>query len=310
MMSDIVLRTKNVTKKYGNFKALDNVSISIEQGRIYGLIGQNGAGKTTLMRAVAGLTFPTSGEIELFKTSSQNGLEDRRKLMGTMIEDPAIIGHLSAEDNLKAQCLLKGVKDKAIIDEVLELVGLHHTGKKKAKDFSLGMKQRLGIAITLLNNPKILMLDEPINGLDPKGVVEIRNLLKDLCHNRGITILLSSHNLSELFQTVTDFIIINHGHVIKTISRDELERHIYKRLVIDSNDNSKVIEVLNNELQTKKYSVQDNNVIHLYDYINDKERVSKALIDHDVIVTTFMTKEDTLEEYYLKLIHGERGLDE
>lgn len=150
------------------------------------------------------------------------------------------------------------------------------------------------------------MLDEPINGLDPSGVVEIRNLFKDLCNKHGMTILLSSHNLSELFQTVSDFFIINQGHIVETISKEKLEQHIYKHIVIDSNDNNKVMEVLENQLQTSNYSIQSNQIIHLYDYIDDKERVSKALIDQGVIITTFMTKKETLEEYYLKLLHLER----
>lgn len=305
-MSNTVLETSNVTKKYGDFSALSDVSIKIGSGKIYGLIGQNGAGKTTLMRIIAGLTFPSSGMIALFGESSRKGLEQKRRKMGTMIENPSVVGHLSAHENLKLQCRLRGIKDMSFIDEVLELVSLSGTGKKKAKDFSLGMKQRLGIAITLLGEPEILMLDEPISGLDPEGVVEIRNLLKRLSQDRQITILLSSHNLTELFQTVTDLIIINQGKVIRKITREELGRSIHKRLIIDSSDNEKAVQVLENQLDANDYKQYENG-IHLYDFPGNKETVSKALMENGVVVTTFVTREDTLEEYYLKLIHEEDG---
>ncbi|MEK4303232.1 ABC transporter ATP-binding protein [Oceanobacillus sp. FSL K6-0251] len=303
-MTEYILETKNISKAYNSFQALENVSISLEKGKIYGLIGQNGAGKTTFMRIITGLSFPTSGELYLFGQSSPKALLSGRKQMGSMIENPSILGHMSAKDNLRVHKTMKGIKDENAEQRVLDIVGLASTGKKKAKDFSLGMRQRLGIAITLLGNPEILMLDEPINGLDPSGIAEVRQLIKELAMKYQMTILLSSHHLAELHQTADEFIIVNEGKILKTLSHDKLDQQIDKHLLIACNEPEKLQKVLRESLHTENFIVQPNQSIKLYDFTDKKEELSKSLIKHDIIITTFTTQEETLESYYLQLIGG------
>jgi len=213
-MNKYVLKTNSLTKSYQGVNALHDISVTLEAGKIYGLIGQNGAGKSTLMRIVAGHSFPTSGSIELFGHAGEKALQQERKRLGCMIEYPSLTPNMTAKENLKLHRIMRGIPNNEIEDELLELVGIPDTKKKKAKNFSLGMKQRLGIAIALIGNPEFLILDEPINGLDPLGVVEIRNLLKKLCEERHLTILISSHNLPELYQLATNYIIINKGEIM------------------------------------------------------------------------------------------------
>ena len=209
-----MVQLKNVTKKYKKTAAVSDCSLTLEKGKIYGLVGKNGAGKTTMMRMIAGLSIPGSGEISV--------ATDR---IGTLIEAPSLNGTMTAVENLRFYRMLCGENGQEKSDEeLLSLVGLDGVGKKKVKDFSLGMRQRLGIAVALLGNPEFVMLDEPVNGLDPVGVVEIRNLIKKLNEEQGMTILISSHNLPELYQTATDFIIIDKGRVKKEITQEELEK--------------------------------------------------------------------------------------
>lgn len=213
-MDNAMVQLKDVTKNYGKTAAVREVSLTLEKGKIYGLVGKNGAGKTTLMRMIAGLSLPGSGSISV--------AADR---IGTLIEAPSLNGSMTAVENLKFYRMLCGeASQKSSDEELLALVGLEGVGKKKVKDFSLGMRQRLGIAVALLGNPPFVMLDEPVNGLDPVGVVEIRKLIKKLNEEQGMTILISSHNLPELYQTATDFIIIDKGCVKKEISQEELEK--------------------------------------------------------------------------------------
>lgn len=213
-MKEKMVQLIDVTKKYHKVSVLKECNITFEKGKIYGLVGKNGAGKTTMMRLIAGLSLPTSGKIEKI---SEN--------IGTLIEAPALNGSMTAKENLKFYRMLCGKGNtKFSNEELLELVGLTNIEKKKVKNFSLGMKQRLGIAIALLGNPDFLMLDEPVNGLDPIGVVEIRNLVKELNKKYSMTILISSHNLSELYKTATDYIIIDNGAIKKKISQEQLEK--------------------------------------------------------------------------------------
>ncbi len=213
-MKEIIVSLKNVTKKYRKTEVLKSCNLELEKGKIYGLVGKNGAGKTTMMRLIANLVIPTGGLIERKVTA-----------IGMLIESPAFNSNMNALENLKFFRMLSVNNGQGLSDtELLGLVGLQNVGKKKAKDFSLGMRQRLGIAISLIGNPEFLMLDEPINGLDPIGVIEIRNLIKSLNEKYGMTILISSHNLSELFKTATDYIIIDNGVVKKEITQEELEK--------------------------------------------------------------------------------------
>lgn len=207
-MSSVILEAHDLTKEYRHTVALDHIDLKIEKGKIYGFIGQNGAGKTTFLRLVTGLAFPTSGTLSLWGKTVEKELQEQRKRIGCMIETPALFPTMTAYQNMEIQRIQRGIPDKAVIQKTLDMVGLKDTGKKAVRNFSLGMRQRLGIAIALLNTPEFLILDEPINGLDPAGIVEIRNLLKSLNKEYGMTILVSSHILEELYQTASEFMIL------------------------------------------------------------------------------------------------------
>ena len=222
-MSEAILKISGITKKYRGKAAVDNINMTIYKGDIYGLIGRNGAGKTTLMRMITSLTSADSGKIELFGETSSAGLMKARRRMGCVIETPALYPNLTAFQNLEYFRILRRIDDKSTVRKVLKTVALEDTGKKKFRDFSLGMKQRLGLALALLNNPDFIILDEPNNGLDPMGIVEMRETIIKLCNEQGITIMISSHILSELSMTATRYGIINDGRLIKEMTHDELK---------------------------------------------------------------------------------------
>lgn len=301
-----ILTTDKLTKKYDNTIALDNVSITLEAGKIYGLIGRNGAGKSTLMRMLTGLGFPTSGTFSLFGKTSDKEIQKERKRIGNMIETPALQLRLTATENLRMHRILRGIPNVEEENRVLEIVGLKPTNKK-VKDFSLGMKQRLGLAITLLNRPEFLILDEPINGLDPIGVVDIRNVLHALCKEQQTTILISSHNLPELYQVASEFIIIDNGQIKKTISINELQELCKHHLLIETPETERVATILEMELQTTNYKVLPKQAIKVYDYLEDKEKVMQAIMKQNVMVTNFSMEGDTLEEYFISIVGGEKN---
>ncbi len=303
-MKDYVLKTNNITKRFRSFTALENVSIELEAGKIYGLIGQNGAGKTTLMRIIAGLSFPTSGKLELFGHKGEKELQSELRRIGSLIEYPSLNGNMTAKENIKLHRIMKGIPDAKIDEELLELVGLKDTGKKKAKDFSLGMRQRLGIAIALLGNPELLILDEPVNGLDPLGVVEIRTLIKKMCEERQMTILISSHNLPELYQTATDYIIIDQGYVKKILTLEELDECCKHHISIICSKPEQLLQVLEMKLHTVNFKVMPDRSVKLYDYLDDMEPVIKTLFENGIFPTKFVAQGDTLENYFLSVIGG------
>ena len=281
-MSNTVLETINLTKKYKKFVALDNTSITIKKGDIYGLIGRNGAGKTTLMKVITTLTNKTSGEFKLFDSSDSELTESKRRI-GCLIENPAFFPNMSAYKNLKYYAIQKGIIDQNQIDEALELVNLSEVKNKKFKTFSLGMKQRLGIALAILDNPDFIILDEPINGLDPIGISDLRETFKKLNEERDITILISSHILSELYAVATKFCIIEKGKVIKELTKEELDLECSKCIVIKTDDVKKAATVLEKELKTTNYKVIDDREIRLYDYLEQSNSVNKSLIKNDVM---------------------------
>ena len=300
-MKDFVLQTHNLTKKYKDFVALDNVSITIKKGDIYGLIGRNGAGKTTLMKLITTLASPTSGSFTLFGNSSDDELFDNKKRVGSLIEYPAFYPNMSAFDNLKYYAIQRGFTDLSQINKVLELVNLTNTGKKKVKTFSLGMKQRLGIALAILNNPDFVILDEPINGLDPIGISELRDTFKNLADN-GITLLISSHILSELYLLSTKFGFIENGKLIKVITKEELDLECSKCIVIKSDDAKKVTYLLENELKTTNYKVTCNNEVRVYDYLENPDKISDVLAENKVIIKGFYEYGISLEDYFKEII--------
>lgn len=301
-MKEVVLKTNNLTKQYNKNVVLDNVNITIKKGDIYGLIGRNGAGKTTLMKIITTLASPTSGTFELFNTSSENDeLFDNKKRVGSLIEYPAFYPNLSAYDNLKYYTIQRGIVDKNQINKVLELVNLTGTGKKKVKTFSLGMKQRLGIALAILNSPDFVILDEPINGLDPIGISELRDTFKKLSDN-GITLLISSHILSELYLLANEFGFLENGKLIKELSKEKLDLECSKCLVIKTDDSKKVSVLLEKELNTNNYKVINNEEIRVYDYTDDSDKVSDVLVNNKIKIKGFYESGISLEEYFKEII--------
>lgn len=308
-MSEIILETENLTKRYKHTLALDHINLQIEKGKIYGFIGQNGAGKTTLLRLVTGLAFSTSGTLSLWGKSSLTKLQEQRKRIGCMIETPALFPTMTAYQNMEVQRIQRGIPDKAVIEKTLEVVGLKDTGRKSVRNFSLGMRQRLGIAIALLNTPEFLILDEPINGLDPAGIVEIRNLLKSLNKEYGMTILVSSHILDELYQTASEFILIDSGKIIEEISENELNERCKRHIAIKTTDVQKAMLILEERLYTDNFKLMPDNTIRLYAYLNDMEKVASVLADAHILVTGLSITGDTLEDYFLEKIGGGKNVE-
>ena len=298
-MSDTILKISNLTKTYGAKRVLEDVSFEIKRGKIYGFIGENGAGKTTAIRAITGLSPIEQGSVELFGQTEDKGLAVARRKMGCLVERPILELNKTARENLLSQELLYGNSDSTKIDKILDRVGLGDVRNKKVADFSLGMKQRLGIAIALINDPELLILDEPVNGLDPMGMVDVRELLISLCRDDGITIVISSHILAELYQLATDYIIISHGHVISTLSKDELDDLCTTHIVMETEHNDEALRVLSDS----GISTVDNDegTIRIFDNVNTKD-VAQLMYDHRILVTHLAKHERTLEEYYIELL--------
>ncbi|MGE6362761.1 ATP-binding cassette domain-containing protein [Bacillus paramycoides] len=303
-MNNCVLRTINLSKKYQDDFVLNNVNLTIKKGDIYGFIGQNGAGKTTLIRIATGLAFPTNGDVELFGDGSEMGLINSRKRIGTIIEGPALFPNMTAQQNLEIHRIQKGIPGKGCIKKTLDLVGLSDTGRKKVKDFSLGMKQRLGLAMALIGDPEFLILDEPINGLDPTGIIEIRELLKRLNREKGITILISSHILGELYHLANCYGIIHNGKLIEQLTLKELDKKCKKHLRIKVDDVSKAATIIETQLGTSQFEVMPDSIIKLYEYLDDLGRVSSVLAANGLIIEEFMPMGDDLESYFTRLIGG------
>ncbi|MCL2843419.1 MAG: ABC transporter ATP-binding protein [Oscillospiraceae bacterium] len=301
-----VLQTKNLTKSYGGKVAVDNVSLKIEQGDIFGLIGQNGAGKTTFMRMITSMSRPDSGQIELFGATTPAKLTAARTRTGSVIETPALFQNLTAEQNLEYYRLQRGITEKNRVQEVLGIVQLTDTGKKKFKNFSLGMKQRLGLAVAILGHPDFLILDEPTNGLDPTGIVEMRDLIKRLSQE-GITMLISSHILTELAQVANKYAIIHHGRLIKTLTEAELHEECKRALAITVDDTAKAATVLETTLNITNYKQVSQNELRVYTYLDDPAEVSFQLSQAGVRVASIQVVGDSLEDYYTKMIGGTKS---
>lgn len=301
---DTILKTKNLTKKYHNQLAVNNVNMEIKQGDIYGLVGKNGAGKTTLLRMISGLTMPSSGEIDLFNETSSQGLNKSRMRTGAIIETPSFFPYLSAKKNLEYYRIQRGIAEKDSIDYALKIVGLNDTGNKKFKNFSLGMKQRLGLALTIMSSPDILILDEPINGLDPTGIVEFREILLKLNRERNTTILISSHILSELSQLATTYGFIHNGVFLEQLSSEELSNKCRKSLAIKVSDTAKAAAIIERELGSSEYEILNDNEIKLYDLMNVPEKVSKVLINNNIMLYSMSSEGVNLENYFINLIGG------
>ena len=299
-MSEYVLETESLTKTYRRKNAVDHIDLKIRKGDIYGFIGKNGAGKTTTIKMVAGLTNPTSGKIRLFESDN---LQEGRKKIGAVIENAAIYPYLSARQNIEVQRILKGVSDKSVTDDLLNIVGLKDAGNKKAKNFSLGMKQRLGIALSLVGDPEFLLLDEPINGLDPTGIKDIRELILKLNKEAGITILISSHILGELSKISTAYGVIGNGKLVAQFTSDELKEKVRPSIMVTVDDPEKAISILETELGTTDFSVGEN-CIHIYDMLDRSAQIN-ALLEAGGVTVNFLGKQEgDYESYFIGLMEG------
>ena len=305
-MAENVLELRSLNKRYGNNVAVNRADLSIAQGEIYGLVGLNGAGKTTIIRMISAQTIPTAGEIVLFGATGERALSRMRARTGVMVETPSFYPYLSALDNLEYYRLQRGIPGKHVAEEALESVGLANTGKKKFKHFSLGMKQRLGLGLALMNRPDLLLLDEPINGLDPEGIVEFRNILLDLSRQRQTTILISSHILPELSNLATCYGFIDKGVMLEEISAKALREKCRACLELQVDDASKASLVLERTLGAQDYEVLPGNVIRLYGCLDRPEQVTQALIQAGVSLRAAENKGANLEDYFLSLIGGVR----
>ena len=300
-----VMAAYGLQKAYGSCMALDGASMMVRRGDIYGLVGRNGAGKTTLMRMITGQSAPTGGELELFGAAGK-AIRRQRQRTGTMIEIPSFSPFLTARENLEYYRLQRGIPGRQTVDEALELVELTSAGAKKFKSFSLGMKQRLGLGLALMDRPDFLILDEPINGLDPEGVAEFRQILRRLNAERQTTILISSHILSELSSVATRYGFMEQGRIIEEISAEALHDKCRTCLRLEVDDTAKAAAVLQSQLGTDKFEVLPGSVIQLYDCLDDPKRASYALAQNGVALLAMEQKGADLEAYFLSLIGGGR----
>ena len=301
-MGNSVITMTNITKRFKKAEVVKNFSLDVKKGSITGLIGPNGAGKTTIMKILAGLMFQTSGELSFY--GSRDDLDLNRRRMSFMIEAPIVDYNMTAYESLNYVRYVRGYPDKKRIDEVLDIVDLKDTGRKKALKFSLGMRQRLGIAMALLTKPEVLVLDEPVNGLDPEGIVEVRHILQKLSEDQGVTILISSHLLSELSELCTDFSIINKGQLVENLSLEELHNRCRSHIVLRTNNTEKTAAVLEDKLSIGSYKVLRSGDIEIYEQLDAVERISKTVTDSGCIITKLYESGQSLEDYYLEKVGG------
>lgn len=299
---EYILQTQNLCKYYRHFKALNGLTMNVPKGSIYGFVGRNGAGKTTLIRLISGLQSATSGEFTLYgRKSTDNNICKSRRRMGAVVENPSIYLNMTAVENLKAQYRILGLPSFDDIPELLKLVGLENTGKKKAKNFSLGMRQRLGIAIALAGNPDFLILDEPVNGLDPQGIIEMRELILRLNREHQITMLISSHILDELSRLATHYGFIDGGHMVKEISAEELERSCRKSSRVTVSDTAILVRVL--DKIGLEYSIIDKTTADIFGEISITQLVN-ALSAEKCELINITEHDESLESYFINLVGG------
>lgn len=304
-MSEFLIETKQLIKVYGEQTAVNSVNLHVKKGRIYGLLGRNGAGKTTIMKMILGLTPITSGEVDVFGQNIKGKEKRIYPRIGAIIETPGFYPNLTGTENLEIFAKLRGTAAPNAVKTALEVVGLPYKDKKLFSKYSLGMKQRLGIANAILHDPELLILDEPTNGLDPIGIAEVRNFIKDLSTERGKTILISSHILSEIELLADDIGIIDHGVLLEESSMDELQRKNSKYILLQVSEIPKALLILERQFGIKDYSVQDEHTLRLYDTTLDMAVINKALVTQEVSVISSGLCNDTLEDYFKKITGGE-----
>jgi len=299
-----IIKTTQLTKVFQGKEVVSDVNMKVKKGEIYGFLGPNGAGKTTIMKMMTNLVKPTSGEIEIFGEKLTNTSYEVLKRMGSIIEYPIFYDRLTARENLDLHCEYMGYYDKKAIDAALDLVKLKNIEDKSVKDFSLGMKQRLGIARAIITKPELLILDEPINGLDPVGIKELRDLFQMLCREYGITMLISSHILGEIEQIADTIGVISEGKLIKEVSMDEIHEQNTEYIELVVNDVKKAFYVLDEILHLTNFKVVDELRFRIYDTGTSQSEISKTLILNGVIIEEINKKNHSLEDYFLTLING------
>jgi len=305
-MKKTILETTQLSKKYGDFTALSSINLSMEKGCIYGLIGKNGAGKSTLLKLLTGQAIPTSGEISLFGSSGEK-LEQARNRVGAIVEYPAFYPELSGRQNLEYYRIQKGIVEKNSVNRVLEQLNLLAIANKKFKTYSLGNKQRLGMALALLGNPDLLILDEPTNGFDPMGIIEIRQLLLELNQKQQMTILISSHMLSELENIITRVGFIDKGCLIEELQMEDLQEKCQTYIELNVDHAEKAVAILEETLALTEYEVLPNQVIHVYGNKELIPRISKVLNENEIAIYSINEKEVTLEDYFIQLVGGNKN---
>ena len=301
---EYILRTINLSKNYKDKEVIANVNMNVKKGEIYGFLGPNGAGKTTIMKMVVNLVKPSVGEIEIFGEKLNNESYETLKRIGSIIEYPVFYDKLTGRENLEIHCEYMGYYDKGDIDKALDLVNLKGIDNKPVKDFSLGMKQRLGIARAIITKPELLILDEPINGLDPLGIKEMRDILKMLNKEYNITILISSHILGEIEQVADTIGIINNGSLVKEVSMESIRESNTEYIEIVTKDCTKAAFILENDLNISNFKIIDNTLIRIYDLKLSQKDISKVLILKDIEIEAISRKNNTLEDYFLNLLNG------
>lgn len=301
-MKELLLQTMGLTKQFGHQKAVDHIDIHIKRGAIYGFIGRNGAGKTTFLKMICGLSSPTCGKIEMFGYSGRD-LNQIRSRVGCLIEAPGLYGNMTAYDNLKIKCKLFGIKKPGYIEDILKTVGLEDAGKKKTRNFSLGMKQRLGIGLALVGEPDLLVLDEPINGLDPQGIAEVRDTILKLREERNMTIIISSHILEELSKIATDYGIIHNGSLLQELTREELMKRCSERIEVTLDQPKQALPILD-DMGFTNYQVVDKEHIQIFERLNDSAKLNMALAKAGIAVKGMSITSEELESYFLNLTGG------
>ena len=304
-MSDFVIETKNLTKVYGEQKSVDSLNLHVRKGRIYGLLGRNGAGKTTTMKMLLGLTKPTDGEIKIYSKDIRGNEKKVYPRIGNLIESPGFYPNLTGTENLKIFARLRGTPNRDAVKNALEVVGLPYNDKKLYSEYSLGMKQRLGIANAIMHEPELLILDEPINGLDPIGIAEVREFIKRLSAEQGKTILISSHILSEMALLADDIGIIDHGVLLEEESLEELEKKNSMCVHFTVSSASEAARILEHGFHTSNFRVDDDNNLRLYDTNIAVASITRKFIESGIDVSEAHTQNDTLEDYFKHITGGE-----
>lgn len=304
-MSDYVIETRNLTKQYGTQTSVSDLNIHVKKGRIYGLLGRNGAGKTTTMKMLLGLTAPTSGEVEILGKNIRTNSKQVLPHIGSLIEAPGFYPNLTGTENLRIFAELRNIKNANAIKGALELVGLPYRDKKLFSQYSLGMKQRLAIALAVMHNPSILILDEPINGLDPIGIAEVRSFIRELCDAQGKTILISSHILSEIALLADDIGIIDHGVLLEEESLAELENKNRHYIQFGVSDSKTAVRILQNDLRIQNFKVCDQHILQVMDVNVPIALINRTFIQNGLEVSEAHMCEDTLEDYFKQVTGGE-----